>query len=549
MLEMKSPQRDLVATALAHSVEPRSITPRRHSPKTPKDPTRAHLSHRVRHKLMQRLHDVFQIETLRPGQLQIIERVLAGHSTLAIMPTGAGKSLCYQLPALLLPGCTLVVSPLIALMKDQCDKLRAHGLAAVEFNSSLDAGELAAAQASVADGTARIVLVTPERLADPDFMPLLRERQISLVVVDEAHCITQWGHDFRPAFMEIGPALKRLGNPPVLALTATAPHDTAAEIAGQLHIARNGIIDAGIWRSNLHFGVEVLSEDADKLPRLQQILTDGDTNGIVYAATVRAAEEVHTALRAQGFSVALYHGKMRAAERHAAQEAFMSGRTRVMVATSAFGMGIDKPDIRFIVHYQMPSSLDAYYQESGRAGRDGMLARCVLLYLRSDRAVQHFFLGGVTFTQTELEHALAALSSEAVTTVAEVQDRVRMPKGKALALLSLLQEGRYCRKAKTVDGRSGWLLMAPSRQQPSLSQICDTEQLRRVERQRKLQAMVGYAESGACRWNALQAELEGTVTPYACGHCDNCDRMRRLARPDVAVPAMAAPPGIPSSAP
>jgi ATP-dependent DNA helicase RecQ len=332
------------------------------------------------------------LEAFRPGQAEVIRAVLNGEDVLAIMPTGAGKSLCYQLPALHLEGTTIVVSPLIALMKDQTEKLGELGLEAAQVNSALDAEEERRAIAGLENSTSDFVLTTPERLAMPEFLETLREAAIDFVVVDEAHCISQWGHDFRPAFLKIADALALLGEPPVLALTATATPEVADDIRRQLRRPAMRVLSASIHRPNLLLEVERVTGDEEKVAELLRLLAESEGPAIVYTATVKHAESVAAALADEGLAPALYHGRLAKARRHAAQDRFMDGATPVIVATNAFGMGIDKPDIRSVIHYDLPGSLEAYYQEAGRAGRDAKPARCVLLYDGTDLRIQRYFL-------------------------------------------------------------------------------------------------------------------------------------------------------------
>ncbi len=473
------------------------------------------------------LRDTFGLTRLRPGQSAVIERVLRGESTLAVMPTGAGKSLCYQLPALLLPGRTVVVSPLIALMKDQCESLAEVGVRAVQVNSAIDSEEHAAAEAAVADGSARIIMTTPERLADPAFVDLLMTHPVSLLAVDEAHCISHWGHDFRPAFLEISQALPRLGHPTVLALTATATEAIAADIGQQLGIPAEGVINASAYRPNLDLRVVPVAHDDDKMAQVLKAVRATEGSGIVYTATVKAAAAVHEALLAADESAGLYHGKLPAAERHAAQEAFMSGECRLMVATNAFGLGIDKPDIRLVLHYQLPATLEAYYQEAGRAGRDGEEARCTLLFLRGDKAIQQFFLAGRYPGEEDAEALIETLKQPPPDgegwTLALLQSRLARARAKLQVALGLLRQDGIVAQAE--DGT----LRLKKRMLPTLDRVRELAgaygRKRHLDRE-ALERMVFYAQTGQCRWRLVLEHLEGSAPFERCGHCDNCRRIQ-----------------------
>ncbi|MCX6343669.1 MAG: RecQ family ATP-dependent DNA helicase [Armatimonadetes bacterium] len=332
------------------------------------------------------LKKLFGYDKFRPGQQRVIESIIEGVSVLAVMPTGAGKSLCYQLPSMLLDGITLVVSPLIALMKDQVDGLPAHVQEQVTLiNSTLEGDEIDRRLRDIRNGRYKLVYAAPERLRQRPFLHALRSRGVSLLVVDEAHCVSMWGHDFRPDYLFIGDALSYLGDPTVLGMTATATPQMRIEISN--HFRRQmSIISTGTHRQNLFLECNIVRSDEEKMRELIKICQEIDGAGIVYTRSRKKAEDLARLLKRERVSAAFYHAGMDAESRARTHEEFMDGRWRIICATVAFGMGIDKPDVRFVAHYSLPSSVEDYYQEAGRAGRDGLPSRCILLCTSSDKA-------------------------------------------------------------------------------------------------------------------------------------------------------------------
>lgn len=330
----------------------------------------------------------------REGQRQVVQAILDGKDTVAIMPTGQGKSICYQLPAMMLEGTTLVISPLIALMKDQVDGLLERGIPATFINSSLDGDEAEYRLEQLAAGAYKLVYIAPERFRNRAFLAALKGVRISRFAIDEAHCLSQWGHDFRPDYLRLKEALPALGHPPVLAATATATPEVREDIIRQLALQSPSVFVTGFDRPNLRYVVRPASGESAKLAKVSEIVSKVPGPGIIYAATRKSVETITEHLASEGIAVAPYHAGMDDASRDGAQDAFMSGRARIVVATNAFGMGVDKPNVRLVLHFDLPGTIEAYYQEAGRAGRDGKPSYCVLLFSAADRYLQEFFIEG-----------------------------------------------------------------------------------------------------------------------------------------------------------
>jgi ATP-dependent DNA helicase RecQ len=340
-------------------------------------------------QLMER---VFGFHEFRPGQEEIVEAVFSGEDVLAVMPTGAGKSICYQLPALVLPGTCLVISPLIALMKDQVDSLRVLDLAATSIHSLMSLAEQEEVLGKLAAGDYKMVYVAPERLRHGPFLSAAKKQPISLVAVDEAHCISEWGHDFRPDYLRIQKALDALGRPQVIALTATATERVREDIVHQLRLRSPRQFVTGFDRKNLFFEVAQVNHSKEKMALLTNRLENLKGGGLVYTGTRKSVEALVGHLRRAGIDASGYHAGMEEEDRNRIQEAFLEARANLIVATNAFGMGIDRSDIRLVIHNQLPGTVEAYYQECGRAGRDGDPARCLLLFSGADRELQEFFV-------------------------------------------------------------------------------------------------------------------------------------------------------------
>lgn len=509
------------------------------------------------------LHHYFAFPEFRPGQEAALNHALAGRDTLVVMPTGSGKSLIYQLAALLLPGAALVISPLVALMKDQIDSLTRRDIPATFINSSLTTAEQAKRLRALAEGKYKIILVAPERLRSRSFREALARVQLNLLAVDEAHCLSQWGHDFRPDYLYIAEARRDFNAPLTLALTATATPRVQDDIIQKLGLPHAEKIVTGFNRPNLTFEVFSAPTANAKLNLARDFLKTVDGAGIIYAGTRRDTEEVAAYMSNLGLPVQHYHAGLDGDLRSQIQDSFLAGDLPLIVATNAFGLGIDRPDVRFVLHYSMPGTLEAYYQEAGRAGRDGLPARAALLYSPRDTALHEFFIENDSPTALELRtvhnylrslpplplhasHERSETKSKDATgavttwdgdslsrplsglTLADIEQATGLSQTKARIALEQLQAANAIRRAP--DESYGQIrvetLPLPD---ATLARIAKQVAERRDHKRYQLEKMVDYAETNACRRRTLLGHFGDSGDAAAPACCDNC-----LSRAEVA---------------
>lgn len=472
------------------------------------------------------------------AQEEVIDAIVSGADALVVMPTGGGKSLCYQLPALILEGTTIVVSPLIALMKDQVDALVRRQIPATLINSSLDLPEQQKRIRALARGDYKLVYIAPERFRSRSFVEAIGETTIALFAVDEAHCLSMWGHDFRPDYFRLNVVLERLGHPQVAAFTATATPEVRRDILTHLNLREPREFVAGFARPNLKLLVTQVANEASKYERLRTLIRENKT-GIVYCSTRKRVESVGENLKSDGVSIVLYHAGLSDDEREKAQNAFMQRKIDIVVATNAFGMGIDRPDIRFVAHFDVPGSVESYYQEAGRAGRDGEPATCELLFNHADTRVQEFFIEGSNpspafIAQTyEMLRGEAGAQHEVQMSIRDMADHIGAEGNdmQVSSALHVLDRERYIDRFD-VPGRRirGTRLLQPDVRGHQLK--IDTAKLQEKERRdrAKLKAIVDLVYARNCRQQAILRYFgEGDATN--CGNCDICLASAKPARP------------------
>ena len=480
--------------------------------------------------MLKQLKAYFGFDRFLPFQEEIIAKVLAKHDTLVLMPTGGGKSLCYQLPALRFKGLTLVVSPLIALMKDQVDGLRANGVPAGLLNSTLPTQEASQVQDQARQRKIKILYVAPERLALPGFQRFLQSLDVSLIAIDEAHCISEWGHDFRPDYRNLKALRKSFPGVPVIALTATATPEVRQDILDRLNMREPVVYVSGFARPNLAVNIRAVNSNQDKFARILELAHQHRT-GIIYCATRKSVEKVSKRLKEEHLDHITYHGGMDSDTRDQMQDRFIQGGIDLAVATNAFGMGIDRPDIRFIAHFEIPGSVEAYYQEAGRAGRDDQPATCDLLFNYADKRIQEMFLEGSN-PPLPVIHALYELLRDKADEQHEIRlsgDDLRQhlgPGTNPMAIntaLSILVRNHAIERFDIPGQRlRGTRLLQPQLDAHQLE--IDTAALAdKAQRDSaKLNAILKFAYSRSCRQQWI-LDYFGETEARTCGQCNSCN--------------------------
>jgi ATP-dependent DNA helicase RecQ len=472
----------------------------------------------VSDRLRETARTVFGWPELQPEQLAAMELVVTGHDVLVVMPTGSGKSAVYQVPALLLPGPVVVVSPLLALQRDQREGLEQSGAPdAVVVNSDCSADDVERAWDAVRSGTAKYLFLSPEQLANPAVLDRLAEAEPSLFVVDEAHCVSAWGHDFRPDYLRLGHAVRRLGGPRVLALTATAGAHVREEVAERLGLRDPVEVVVGSDRPNLRLDVRHVADADGRHAALLDWVTGAPKPGLVYAATRKDTERVAADLAGRGVEAAAFHSGMRVAERGDVHDRFLAGGLDVVVATSAFGMGIDKPDVRFVAHAAATDSLDSYYQQIGRGGRDGLPADAVLFYRPEDLGLQRF----LTARKIQVDAVRQVFDAVRDPVALDgLRERLGRSRRATATVVNLLEQADVVRTDR--DGRIS-RVDANSSARDAVARVEELAEKQRRWSRSRLDVMRGYAEARTCRRRFLLGYF-GERLDEPCGNCDVCER-------------------------
>lgn len=480
-------------------------------------------------QLEQIAQQVFGYDHLHPAQRKVLSAVLAGRDTVAVMPTGSGKSAIYQIAGLRIPGVTVVISPLLALQHDQVEAIAEQDtVKAAVLNSTLTTAEREQVFEQLFNQALEFIFMAPEQLSNAETLGKIQEISPSLFVVDEAHCVSEWGHDFRPDYLQLNSVIEALGHPVTLALTATASPLVRKEIAERLGMDNPAEIVEGFDRPNIYLSARCCREEKEKLDYLLQAVANAKTPGIVYVATRKAAEKISEKLRETGHNAKAYHAGMKQGDRTTIQTQFIEDKVDIIVATNAFGMGIDKPNVRFVFHYHIPGSIDAYYQEIGRAARDGDPARAILFYHPDDMKLQRFFTGGAKVDRDVLEELVELTeATEEVPSKAQIREHFDLSRTKANAALDALESIGFIQQDDSDETTlvETDTLNALEKEQVVEQAMTQQERHKQFDHSR-LHMVRGYAETSACRREYILSYFgEEIETP--CGSCDNCNDAKK----------------------